>query len=35
MTYETDNGVLPSLDFEIGEPWLELEFFMSDSWETA
>ena len=33
LTYETDHGVLPSLDFEIGEPWLELEFFMSDSWE--
>ena len=33
LTYETDNGVLPSLDFEIGETWLELEFFMSDSWE--
>ena len=35
LTYETDNGVLPSLDFEIGETWLELEFFMSDSWEAV
>ena len=35
LTYEKDNMVLPSLEFEIGEPWMELEFFMSDSWETA
>ena len=35
LTYEKDNMVLPGLYFEIGEVWLELEFFMSDSWETA
>ena len=35
LTYEKDNMTLPSLDFEIGEPWMQLEFFMSDSWETA
>ena len=35
LTYEKDSMVLPSLEFEIGEVWLELEFFMSDSWETA
>ena len=35
LAYEKDNMVLPSLEFEIGDPWLELEFFMSDSWETA
>ena len=33
LTYEKDNMVLPSLEFEIGEVWLELEFFMGDSWE--
>ena len=33
LTYEKDNMTLPSLDFEIGEPWMQLEFFMSDSWE--
>ena len=35
LTYEKDNMVLPSLEFEVGETWMELEFFMSDSWETA
>lgn len=35
LAYEKDSMTLPSLDFEIGEAWLELEFFMSDSWETA
>lgn len=35
LTYEKDNMVLPSLDFEIGEPWMQLEFFMGDSWEQA
>ena len=35
LTYEKDSIVLPSLEFEIGEVWLELEFFMGDSWETA
>ncbi len=35
LTYEKDNMVLPSLEFEIGDHWMELEFFMSDSWETA
>ena len=33
LTYEKDNMTLPSLDFEIGEPWLELEFFMNENWE--
>ena len=35
LTYEKDSMVLPSLEFEIGEVWLELEFFMSDSWEVV
>lgn len=35
LTYEKDNMVLPSLEFEIGEPWMELEFFMSDSWKVV
>lgn len=33
LTYEKDNMTLPSLDFEIGEPWMELEFFMNENWE--
>ena len=33
LTYEKDNMTLPSPDFEIGEPWLELEFFMNENWE--
>ena len=35
LTYEKDNMTLPSPDFEIGEPWLELEFFMNENWEQA
>ena len=35
LTYEKDNMVLPSLEFEIGDPWMELDFFMSDSWEAV